>query len=140
MRAAETHNRSLMGTCKSSKTTGTVPERFREGVRDVSLRPSQRLHYLMGRPCKKSTEAALYATVPAALQLYLGIRSLNAAPSPAQKSSSGIPSAFVGRGEHARRHVSEMLPHFHGMFLSDRGDESTGSERTKDPVSVKFGE
>lgn len=86
---------------------------------------------------------ALYATVQVALRLYLGIRSLNAAPSAAQKSSSsGIPSAFVGRGEHARRHVSEVLSHhLPGMLTlsSDRGDGSIGSERTKDPVSAKVG-
>src|SRR6266702_6220323 len=137
-----------MGTCKSSKTTGTVPEKFREGVRDVRVRQWQRLHYLTGIPYKKSTEAAaLYVTVQVSLQPYLGVRSLNAAPSAALKSSSGIPSAFVGWGSqdlwwYARRHVSGVLPRHLGMsfFSSDHGDVSTGSERTKDPVSAKLGE
>lgn len=95
VRAAEAHDSSLMGTCTSSKKIGTVLESFREVVRDVSPRQRWRLRYLMRRPCKKSTEAALYATVQVAMQPYLGLQPSNAALLTAQKSSS---SAFVGQG------------------------------------------
>lgn len=80
-------------------------------------------------PCKKSKEAASFVIVQVSLKPYLGIQSLNAAPSAAQKSSSGVPSAFVGWGDqdlwwYARCHVPEVLPHYPGMlfFSSDHGD------------------